>query len=294
MKTLVINNTNSQPVRTSSGLDNSNFVYNFPINAEFKNCEIAVSSLSVYYSWVNISSALGNNTFSYVWYSGAIPTATTISITLPDGFYQVSDINSYIQGVCISNGHYLITATGQNVYFIELVENSTYYAVQMNLYQLPTAAQAAALGYTAPGAWPGYVTANITPQLIIPATNIRNLLGFNNGTYPSPTQATTYSKVSDFVPQVSPVQSALISCSLVSNPYSPPPNNIIFSFAPSNVTYGSIIQPAISNLIWNQVLDGYYTNFRIQFLDQSYNPLLLKDTNLVLVLSIRDRPKLDL
>ena len=288
MKTLVINSTNSQPVRSGSTLDNSTFVYNFPINAEFKNNEIAVSSLSLYYSWVNISSALNNNTISYTWY----PSGATIAITIPDGFYTIAQLNAYLQGVMISNSHYLITSAGQNVYYVEIVENSTYYSIQINLYQLPTAAQAAALGYTAPAGWGGYVAANITPQLIIPATNMRNLIGFNSGTYPSPTQATTYSKVSDFTPQVSPVQSCLVSCSLVSNPYAPPPNNIIFSFAPADVQYGSIIQPQISNLIWNQIIDGYYTNFRVQFLDQSYNPLLLKDTNLVLMLSVRDKPKI--
>lgn len=283
MKTLILNSSNCVP----SGTDNSTFVYNFPAGAvEFKDDEIAVSALSIYYSWRNITAAIGNNTFSYVWYSGVGPTATTINITIPDGSYTIAQLNSYLQSVMISNNHYLITASGQYVYFLELVENPTKYAVQFNSYALLTNAQATALGYTAPAGWPGYVTANITPQIIINANAFRDIIGFNAGTYPSPTQATNYSKISDYTPQVSPTQSVLISCSLVNNPYALP-SNIVYSFSPTGTDYGSLIQPNLTQFIWNSIQSGYYNSFRIQFLDQNYKALQLQDTNLVLVLSIR-------
>ena len=285
MKTLIINGTNL----VAQGTDNSRFIYRFPAGAvNFQKDEVAVASLNIYYSWRNISAAQGNNTFSYVWYSGAGPTVTTVNITIPDGSYDISQLNAYLQSIMITNNHYLITASGSYVYFLELVENPTAYAIQFNSYALLTAAQAGALGYTTPTGWPGYVTTNITPQIIISATNFRNIIGFNAGTYPSPTQTTNYSKVSDFTPQVSPTQSVLISCSLVNNPYALPAN-IIYSFSPVGTSYGSLIQPQISNFIWNSIQDGYYNSFTIQFLDQNYNSLLLQDTNLVLVLSIRHR-----
>lgn len=287
MRTLIINGNNL----LAQGNDNSRFVYTFPSGgATFQDDEIAVSNISIYYSWRNISAALGNNTFSYVWYSGAIPTATTVNITIPDGSYTIAQLNSYLQSVMIANSHYLITASGSYVYYLELVENPTAYAVQFNSYALLTAAQAAALSYTSPVGWPGFVNVNITPQIIIPATNIRYILGFNTGTYPSPTQATNYSKISDFTPQVSPTQSVLISCSLVNNPYAVP-SNIIYSFAPTGTEYGSLIQPQISNFIWNEISPGTYQSFYLQFLDQNFNSLSLVDTNLVIVLSIRHRDK---
>ena len=288
MRTIVINSTNCVPQTSGSTVDNSNFVYTFPISAEFKNEEIAVSSISLYYSWFSITSALGNNTFTYTWYgpAGALGPYT---VTVPDGFYTVGQLNAYLQSVMISNGHYLITASGQYVYYLEFAENSSRYSVQFNSYALPTAAQAAALGYTAPGTWPGYVAAPTTPQITISSNAFRSIIGFNAGTYPTPVQATNYSKISDFTPQVSPVQSILISCSLVSNPLAIP-NNIIYSLTP-NVEFGSLITPNISNMIWNETLNGYFTSFRIQFLDQNFNPLYLRDTNLVVVLSIRPKPK---
>ena len=287
MRTLIINGGNLVP----QGTDNSRYVYKFPTGgANFQDDEIAVSNISIYYSWRNISAALGNNTFSYVWYSGAGPLATTVNITIPDGSYDISQLNAYLQSIMIANSHYLITASGSYVYYLELVENPTAYAIQFNSYALPTAAQAAALGYTAPVGWPGYVTVNITPQIIIPSTDIRNILGFNAGTYPTPTQATNYSKISDFTPQVSPVQSVLIACSLVNNPYAYP-SNIIYSFAPIGTSYGSLIQPQMSNFIWNEITSGQKQDFYIQFLDQNYKSLQIVDTNLVVVLSIRHKNK---
>ena len=59
-----------------------------------------------YYSWTNInSSPLGNNIFSYTWKVGS--TVTTYTVTIPDGLYEISDLNSYLQYKFIANGHYL-------------------------------------------------------------------------------------------------------------------------------------------------------------------------------------------
>lgn len=281
MRTLVLNNTN-----VAQG-DTSKFIYKFPAGGTtFNDAELAVSNISVYYSWFNIRSDLLNNTFSYTWYFGATPTSQVVNITIPDGFYTIPDLNAYLQSVMIVNNHYLIASNGDYVYFLEFVENPTSYAVQFNSYALLTSAQATALAYTSPSGWQGFVNTNITPQITIASNAFRNIIGFNAGTYPSPTQITNYSKISDFTPQVSPVQSVLLSCSLVNNPFAVP-NNIVYSFAPVNASFGSVLSPSISEFIWNKITDGSYPEFTVQFLDQNYTPLRLRDTNLVIVLSIR-------
>ena len=280
MKTLILNSSNA-----ISG-DTSRYVYKFPVSATFDNDdEVSVTSLSIYYSWFNITSTLGNNTFSYIWPVGAV----TVNITVPDGFYTANTLNSYLQSVMITNSHYLINATGDYVYYIEFVENSSAYSIQFNSYPIPTALPA---GYSAPAGWTGYPAVASTPQIVINSNNFRYIIGFNASTYPTVVQATNYSKISDFVPQFSPVQSVLVSCSLVNNTLAIPPN-IIFGFAPTDTSFGSIISPNITNFIWNQVTAGTYPNFTIQFLDQSYNALPIRDTNLVLILSVRKRQKSD-
>lgn len=282
MQTIILNSTNVDPT------DNSRYVYSFPLGGvDFSNMEIAVSAISLYYSWFNISAALGNNTFSYFWSVGA---GTTVNITIDDGFYTAASLNAFLQSRMIANNHYLIDSVGDFVYFLEFVENATQYAIQFNSYAIPTAAQAAALGYTAPAGWGGYPAAAITPQLIVAANNFRNIIGFNAGTYPTPTQATNYSKISDFTPQFSPVQSVFLRCDLANNQLSNP-SDIIYSFAPTNVDFGSLIVPTISEFIWNRCRSGSRPSFFIQFLDQSFKPLPIRDTNLVVVLSIKPLPQ---
>ena len=165
IQTIILNNTNCD----TTNPNNNVYKYKFPSNINFKNSQITLTSVYMYYSWYNISSKQGNNTFSYIWYSGSTPTATTVSITIPDGFYDISGLNEYLQSIMITNGHYLINSSGSYVYYIEFVTNATYYAVQLNCYQLPTAAEASAAGYTAPSSWPGYITTHITPQVVIPS-----------------------------------------------------------------------------------------------------------------------------
>lgn len=171
-----------------------------------------------------------------------------------------------------------------------MTTNATLYAVQLNCYFLPTAAQALANGWTAPSGWPGYITVNVCPQFIIPATNIEQLLGINSGTYPSPNQATNYSKTSDFTPQVTPVQSVFILCSLVNNKYGIP-NSILYNFAPANTTYGSLLSIQPPTLVFSDIQDGNTADFTIQFVDQSFQPLAIKDTNISVLLCIKDKSK---
>lgn len=279
---LIINGTN---VDTNNS-NNNRYIYKFPTSANFKNAKIAINSISLYYSWFNISAKITNNTFSYTWYSGAGPTSTTISITVPDGFYTISDLNSYLQSVMISNNHYLIDSSGNYVYFLEFTTNQTYYAVQINSYYLLTSAQASALSYTAPSGWAGYVTTNITPQIVIPSSNsIKDIVGFTAGTYPSATQTTNYSVTSSYTPQVTPVQSLVLTCSLVNNRLSLP-NNVLYSFAPTNTSFGSTIASSPSNYNFVDICDGNYSELVITILDQSFKPIIIKDTNLIIQLTI--------
>jgi hypothetical protein len=64
-----------------------------------------------------VSSYYNNKTFSLIFPTGAL--TTTIAFTLPDGFYTINDINSYIQQQCIINGAYLIDSSGDYVYLLK-------------------------------------------------------------------------------------------------------------------------------------------------------------------------------
>jgi hypothetical protein len=285
MRTLILSGKNV----VSNGY-NDTYKFDFPSGAvTFKNDQLALTSISMYYSWENISSSTtgggyNNNAFSYVWLG------TTVNITIPDGNYTISQLNAYLQSQMISNTHYLIDSDGNYVYYLEMVSNSTYYAVQLNAYAIPTSAQASTLSYTQPAgaSWSFPATAE-TPQFVISSTNnFKTILGFSAGTYPSVTQSTNYSIVSNNgVPQVSPVASLVVQCNLLQNTYSIP-SSLLYSFSP-NVDYGEQILINVPEMAFVDISNGSYNSLIIQFSDQNLNRVAIQDTNLVILLTIKNK-----
>jgi len=283
MKEIILNNT-----FVSS--DNSTYTYRFPLGSQptfEKGDKIALDSLSMYYSWPSITSSNGNNTFQYVWLG------TTTTVTVPDGFYTIADLNAYLQYVMIANKHYLVDASGNYVYYLNFSTNSVRYAVQLDVSPIPTALPS---GYSTPwgtgtAAW-SFPTTSTYPQIIIPSSNsISKIIGFNAGTYPSSTSgSTTYSKISDFTPQVTPVSSVVVTCSLLNNHYSIP-NNLLYSFAP-NTTYGSQINITPPSKTFVDMQGGKVSEFSITFLDQNFNKLKIQDNNIVILLTIASKDEL--
>ena len=168
--TLVLNSSNVSNTST-----NTTFKYNF-IQGGFqvKDMEMCVSSITLPYSFYNVSSYYANRTFSLIFPTAA--TTTTINVTLPEGFYTVTDINSYIQQVCIDYGAYLIDSTGNYVYYQQLVYNKNYYAVRLLLFSVPTTlptgysyvtAGASGSVYTTSAKLP---TSAYTPQFVLAST----------------------------------------------------------------------------------------------------------------------------
>lgn len=272
----------------SSGLQsnafNNTYRYSFPQGAvEFKGSKVAVANVNIYYSWYNITTTNNNNVFQIIWPIGA--GTSTYTLTLQNGFYDVAGLNTYIQQYCITNGLYLINAAGNYVYYLELIENANYYSIQLNTYSIPTSLPAT---YTAPSNWPGYPTTAYTPQLVVPSTNFRLTIGFNAGNFPSTQQITTYSKLSDFTPQISVVQSIILACTLLNNRYSNP-STVLYSFTPAGTSFGNLIESSPNQYSFVDIQDGQYPYFDIQFFDQNFNALSINDSNVVIQLLIRNK-----
>jgi hypothetical protein len=289
MRTLVLNQTNI----VADG-QNNKLVYNFPNSVLFKDSYIAVSSISLYYSWFNITSALGNNTFSYTWVSGA--TTTTYAVTIPDGIYEIATLNQYLQFVFLTNGHYLLNSTGQNVFYAEFLVNPSRYAVQINTFLFPTALPT---GYTNPAGLT-FPTNTFNPSIII-GTTLGLLLGFATGvttnqntsngyTPPSPqtyiakSAIGTLSYLSTSAPNVQPNSSILIASSGVDNPYAQP-TSIIYSLTPS-VAVGEIISEKPPEFMWNELINGTYNQLRLTILGTNLAPIQLNDPAITIVLVI--------
>ena len=284
--TLVLNSSNVQNTST-----NTTFKYNF-INGGFKikDMEMCVSSITIPYSFYNVSSYYNNQTFSLIFPTAA--TTSTVSVTLPEGFYSVTDINSYIQQKCLDNGAYLIDSTGNYVYYQQLVYNSTYYAVQLLLYSVPTTLPT---GYTRPstGIYSGVSslpTTAYTPQFVLASSgSISAIIGFKSGaTYPSAQTTTQQSILSTLTPVGSTINSIVMQCSLVDNPVTVP-SDILDSLPIHNSTFGTNItyEPSFEKFI--SLSDGVFNNFTFSFRDQSLNEIYARDPNVSITLIIRKK-----
>jgi len=262
--------------------NNNTFKYNF-INGNLTipdEAVISISSATVPYSFRNITSAYNNNKF--IIYFPFLATYNTYNITLPDGFYNgASDINYYIQQFCITNGLYLVNASGQNVYYLSLQTNINYYAVQIIATLVPTSLP---VGYTQPLNWIGYPTTTACPGLGV-LNNFGSIIGYTAGNYPSTFIGTTnLSYLSNTVPNTTPVNSLTIRCDLCNNPVSFP-SDIIDSFN-INSTYGTNIlyQPTFEKIV--SLRAGTYSNFLIYLCDQNNNLINALDPNILITLRI--------
>ena len=275
---LIVNSSN-----VVLGTNNSTFQYNF-ISGSFNipdNAAICISNMTIPYSWYNVNAQYYNNaTFQFTWTVGAV--TTTYTITLPNGYYTATDINNYLQGQMVLLGMYLIDGNSNNVYYLNLQYNVTYYAVQLLSYAVPNSLPS---GYTQPSNWLGYPTVASTPQLIILNNSFGQLIGYLPGTYPAAIQSTNYSTISNTTPNGSPINSLIIQCSLVSNDITMP-SNIIDSMSITS-SYGSNInyQPAYEK--WVKMRKGRYSSMTITLLDQNFNRIISLDPNVLMTLMIR-------
>lgn len=279
MRTIVINSSNYV---LGSG---NEYVYEFPSQLKFnENHKLGVSGVSIYNSTFNITARRGNNTLTFIWNAD---TTTTYTFTIPDGYYSVNQVNEFLQAQCILNNLYVTNASSQNVYFIQLITNSSRYSVQLNSFYLPTSAQATTLGYSKPsGATWNFPIAASTPQLTFNAI-FGNLIGFEGGTYPSAVQTTNQEFISTKSPKLNVVDNYVMTCNMISNVDYSIPSNILFTI-PLTAGLGSLISITPASVILNHIAANHYKQIVIKFFSQEFEPLELNDTELTLTLVISD------
>ena len=131
------------------GQGNNTFRYNFKLGSFTvpEGAEMSISQVTIPYSWYNITSNYGNNSFSYTLYQGATPTAYVVPITLNDGFYIQSDFNNAIISSLKANSFYFYNslnnvyggADESLVYPISFASNASQYTNAFTFQYIPPA-----------------------------------------------------------------------------------------------------------------------------------------------------------
>lgn len=260
-------------------------------SADFKNCEIALGKLYMNNSMFNINSSLyGNNTFQIKIPYGTTLTWYSLTITLDNGAYQYSDINTFIQNKLYAIGAYLIDSSGNYVYPIQIAANTVRYACQIDMapanITLPTG-----WSYAASGLWSsssGLPSTAYTPQIVIPS-GISPILGISANTYPSAITTTSNTVLSDFTPQVSPIQSMLLRCSLINNRFNAAAPDVLTSFSDKGTDVGQLISVEPSALSWMTIPDQSVNKISVVIVDQDYRFVKLEDPKVEVEILIRTK-----
>lgn len=309
--TLVLNSSNV------IGSNNSIFKYNF-INGSFvvnENSEICVSQIVIPYSWFNINKTFYTNaTLQYKFPNGS--SSNTYTVTFPDGFYSVNDLNHYLQLYMVSQNQYFYSSTaGTNLYYIQIVTNTTYYSNQIIIYNVPTTLPSGYLlpsnvvnGFTYTGFNCNTTTAGssgsgssffpsstITPQVIIPTYTgifgLGSIIGFLPGTYPITAQSTSYNVLSNRIPNATPVNSIVVRSDIVSNSCAMP-SDILDTFS-INASFGSNIIYTPPYEKWVSIQPGTYNSLTVTFQDQNFSTLQSNDPNVLIALLLRQGSIID-
>ena len=262
---------------------NNKLQYNFPAGSiKCRGSSIALSTINMFNSWFNITSALSNNSYSIIY-----PTSTgttTYVVTMPDGYYDFDQLNAYLQNYLVVNNLYLVNSSGQYVYYVQFEVNPTAYGLQLNCLPLPTSLPS---GYTNPGSMT-FPATTLVPQIVVPATNFSTLVGFTAGTYPPAPQTTLYSVTSNIAPEINPISSVIVLCSIVENRCNTNPTVLsVFSQAVSN-GFGNLIQIQNQFPLWIPIRDASYSTFQVSFVDQNYNPIKILDPAITIMLVLKD------
>ncbi len=264
-------------VNKSHHVGNGRYIYRFGRSVDFSNIDIALGSCSIYYSWRNITSALNNNSFQIIHpKTGGTDTKT---ITLPDGGYEISDINNYLRWYLISNGYYIQNNTTlEQKVFCELRVNASTYAIEFVGY--PTTAVPS--GWTAGSAY-SYDGVGNTPQLVITSNNFGTVIGYAPGTFPAVATNVLNTTSSTLTPVITQVLNVLLTLDCVDNPFSPS-STVIHALSSAGVAYGHLITSEPTTLSFIPCQKTGRQEIALQFVDQNMIPLQMIDYDIVVKL----------
>jgi hypothetical protein len=253
---------------------------NFPSPIDFSNnnARLSMYQYSVYNSTYNISSSLGNNTYSIVWVNG-----TTYNFTIPNGYYDFNGLNQIFQYNMAQNYLYLQSTSNssQVMYFIDCLPNITAYAAEIDILYVPTTLPS---GYQIPSGASWSLPATATyPQLVL-SPNLQTIFGFpNQNTFPVSTTASpaiNLSFLSTTYPVLSPVFCYCVATNLINSPFNVVPG--MFFQIPLTAGFGELIEATLPNSIAMTIAPGRYQYIEFQLYDQNMNPLILIDPEITI------------
>ena len=239
----------SRQIVVSSNKTRFNTRFNPPMQLDKnKKYEMALVNLETYYSFPNIDAS--NNYFRYSPDGGT----TWVDIFIPEGSYDIVDINDTIQQKMRQNGHY--DSVNEDYYITISANANTLKAVMIldNNYQVD----------------------------FRQAHSVSSVLGFNNVIY------TTNYQESENVVNILSVNSLYVNTDIIAGSYvNGSQRNTIYSFFP-NVSPGYKIVETPVNLVYLPVVLDTIHSLEVSLTDQHDNLLNLRGEHITMRFHIRE------
>jgi len=272
--------TSSIIITESSPNQEGVFEKQFPKTIELTGEEqIGVQNFSIYYSIDNISSNFNNNSISYIF------NGQTFTINFPDGYYQMSDINSYIKLSMKTAGHYLLDNLNKEIYFFKIQTNSVYYTNTLTLDIIPSVLP---VGWSNPA---NMVLTGQTMQLNVNNSNFGKILGFSNGIYPAAPSNTQFQINSDKTPEITPVSFVYVHCDFVNDTrFDNSTSDVISQIIITSAQRGGLYSLNPQTITFFPVQGGRYSKIRIRLTDQNNKPLVIRDKSAILIALLLREP----
>ena len=207
---------------------------------------IALSNLSIYYTWNNIKSSYNNNKFKI-----SAPTWNE-EFTLPDGSYSVSDIQDYFEYILKMHGEKINNDKDNDKnkpsvkIYINRVENRITFKIKS-----------------------GYSLELLTKETMkLPGSTNNKITKDKNG---------------ENVPHLKITGVVLVHCNMVNNDYRQD-SRVLYAFVP-NKSFGSLLDVSPNNHIFLKTFNSEYNEIIVWLTDQNSNPLEIEDgINLTMVI----------
>ncbi|GMF35419.1 unnamed protein product [Phytophthora lilii] len=247
----------------------------------------------MYNSEYNIDSfQFQNTTFRIIVPTGSI--TSVVNVNLADGIYTYADINRSIQTALVDAGAYLINPSGENVFYLQLSENSVYYAAQFDFSPTPSTLPTAGGTWTRPATGlyasggTGLPSTTRVPRIIINNAEFGKVVGLSTGTYP-PTSATVASaQLSNIIPQIHPTSSYIVRCDLIKNEYVAS-GDILSAFDRGDAQVGQLISYKPSQYAWMNCHNGSRSTITISIYNQNDQKVKFRDTSVSIMLLLRSK-----
>ena len=202
-------------INSTHYVGNNLYRLKLPKAVEFKKGDkLSLYSFSMYNSFYNISQTQYQNTnITFTWFDN-----TVYNWTIPDGYYSLSDLNLWLKQQFILNKLYCVNSNNsQNIYFVQFQTNSVLYKAQIDVYFVPSSANALLYGYQKPeGALWNFPATNTMVRITI-NDNLKVYFGTSQTTFGIISPAQNMNYLSDVCPSISRVFSIYLGCNLITS-----------------------------------------------------------------------------